>query len=147
MNRTMMMIKPDAMSSNFSDLILDEVRKQFTIIAYKIIKLNRAQASILYSEHSSASYFNNLVDFTCSGPILVAVLEATEGDSIQSFRDLIGPKNPSKCTPEQIRYKYGQHPYNSAPSGPCNAVHGSADYDSAQKEIAFFFSQHELIQE
>ena len=132
--RTLAIVKPDAVSKfeEIEDII---IRTGFTILQKRWVHLSPEQCSEFYADHSSKQFFPSLVAFMSSGPIVT--LELAKIDSIQCWRDLIGPTNSKKARetkPESIRARYGT-------DEQCNAVHGSDSEGSAEKEIRFFFSR------
>ena len=134
--RTFSIIKPDAVSKS----LIGEVYRRFEkaglqIVAAKMVRLTRRQAEAFYAVHKDRSFFNNLIDFMTSGPIMVQVLEG--GNAIALNRKLMGATNPSDAELGTIRADY-------ATNVTLNAVHGSDGPDTAKEEIAFFFSEDEI---
>lgn len=134
--RTFSIIKPDAVSKS----LIGEVYRRFEkaglqIVAAKMVRLTRRQAEAFYAVHKDRSFFNNLIDFMTSGPIMVQVLEG--GNAIALNRKLMGATNPSDAELGTIRADY-------ATNVTLNAVHGSDSPDTAKVEIAFFFSEDEI---
>ena len=135
--RTLSIIKPDAMNSKLSGSIIKFIEeKGFKILAQKKITLTRKQAEAFYAIHKERPFFGELVDFMLSGPILVQVLEAD--NAVTLYREIMGSTNPEEAKPDTIRKVFGQNIQ-------CNAVHGSDSEENAIIEISFFFSQLELI--
>ena len=135
--RTLSIIKPDAMNSKLSGSIIKFIEeKGFKILAQKKITLTRKQAETFYAIHKARPFFGELVDFMLSGPILVQVLEAD--NAVTLYREIMGSTNPEEAKPDTIRKVFGQNIQ-------CNAVHGSDSEENAIIEISFFFSQLELI--
>ena len=135
--KTLSIIKPDAMKLKYSGKIIDFIEgKGFTIIAQKKIVLTKSQAEAFYSIHKEKSFFNELVDFMISGPILVQIIEAK--DAVSYYREIMGSTNPSEAEEETIRKLYGTNIQ-------CNAVHGSDSIENASIETSFFFSKLEMI--
>ncbi len=136
--RTLSIIKPDAVAKN----IIGEIYHRFEtaglrIVAAKMIQLDRAGAEGFYAVHRERPFFNDLVDFMVSGPIMVQVLE---GDSaIAKNREVMGATNPTEAEPGTIRADF-------ASSIDENAVHGSDGPDTAKTEIAYFFNDNELCE-
>jgi nucleoside-diphosphate kinase len=136
-NRTFTMIKPDAFSNRHSGAILDQIIKSgFKIIALKLTKLSADKAGEFYAIHKERSFFQELVDFMSSGPVIAAVLE--KENAVADFRALIGATDPSKAAPGTIRKLY-------ATSVGENAIHGSDSDENAGIESDFFFSSLERI--
>lgn len=134
--RTFSIIKPDAVSK----LLIGEVYRRFEkaglqIVAAKMVHLTRRQAEGFYAIHRDRPFFNNLINFMTSGPIMVQVLEG--GNAIALNRELMGATNPSDAELGTIRADY-------ATNVTLNAVHGSDGPDTAKEEIAFFFSEDEI---
>ena len=137
LQKTLSIIKPDAMKLKYSGKIIDFIEKKgFNIIAQKKIVLTKSQAEAFYSIHKEKSFFNELVDFMISGPILVQIIEAK--DAVSYYREIMGSTNPSEAEEETIRKLYGTNIQ-------CNAVHGSDSIENAHTETSFFFSKLEMI--
>jgi nucleoside-diphosphate kinase len=135
--RTLSIIKPDAMNSKLSGSIIKFIEeKGFKILAQKKITLTRKQAEAFYAVHKERPFFGELVDFMLSGPISVQVLEADNGVTL--YREIMGSTNPEEAKPDTIRKLFGQNIQ-------CNAVHGSDSEENAILETSFFFSQLELL--
>ncbi len=129
------MIKPDAVRSNYIGQIISEITEAgFQIRAMKYTSLSTNQARSFYAVHKERPFYNELVEFMCSGPIVALVLE--NENAIESFRTLIGSTDPSKAEKGTIREKYAESIQN-------NAVHGSDSDENAEIEGNFFFSQLE----
>lgn len=132
---TLTMIKPRAVETfragNIISIILEN---GFRISAMKLIHLTRQIASEFYSEHKGKPFYEPLIEFMSSGPIIVAILE--KENAVEEYRKLIGPTDPGQAPAGTIRNLYGQ-------SVRENAVHGSDSDESAQRESNFFFSQIE----
>ncbi|AGH80247.1 nucleoside-diphosphate kinase [Psychromonas sp. CNPT3] len=136
LQRTLSMIKPDAVSKMLIGTIIARFEKaQLTPVAIKMLHLTKAQAEGFYAEHQGKGFFENLVEFMSSGPILVLVLEGENG--IAHYRELIGQTDPAKALAGTIRADFAE-------SLSCNAVHGSDSPASASREIAYFFSDEEI---
>ena len=135
--RTLSIIKPDAMNSNLSGSIIKFIEeKGFKILAQKKITLTRKQAEAFYAVHKERSFFGELVDFMISGPISVQVLEAD--NAVILYREIMGSTNPEEADSNTIRRRFGK-------DIQCNAVHGSDSEENAIIEASFFFSQLELL--
>ena len=135
--RTLSIIKPDAMNSRLSGSIIRFIEeKGFKILAQKKITLTRKQAEAFYAVHKARPFFGELVDFMLSGPISVQVLEAD--NAVILYREIMGSTNPEEAKPDTIRKLFGQNIQ-------CNAVHGSDSEENAIIETSFFFSQLELL--
>ena len=131
-NRTFTMIKPDAFSKGHSGAILDKIIKSgFSIVALKATQLSAGKAGEFYAVHSQRGFFQELVDFMSSGPIIAAILE--KDNAVADFRNLIGATDPAKAAEGTIRKLY-------ASSLGENAIHGSDSDENAKIEGDFFFS-------
>jgi len=131
-NKTFTMIKPDAMKAGKSGLILDHIiRNGFEIKALRMVHLSRHQAEAFYQVHQGKSFYEGLVKFMSSGPVIAAILE--KENAVQAYRELIGATDPAKAAEGTIRKLY-------ASSVQQNAVHGSDADDTAKTECNFFFS-------
>lgn len=134
--RTLSIIKPDAVSKN----VIGEIYARFEkaglqVVAAKMQHLSREKAGGFYAEHEGRPFYNDLVDFMTSGPVMVQVLE---GDSaISQNRDIMGATNPQEAAAGTIRADF-------ANSIDANAVHGSDSSESAAREIAYFFADDEI---
>ena len=131
-NRTLTMIKPDAMKKGHAGAILDKIIKAgFRIVAIKQLKLTTEKAGEFYDVHRARPFFGELVGFMSSGVIIAAILE--KENAVADFRKLIGATNPANAEEGTIRKKY-------ATSVGENAVHGSDSDENARIEGDFFFS-------
>jgi nucleoside-diphosphate kinase len=134
-NRTFTMIKPDAVADGHIGAILDIITKNgFKIIALKYTKLSAEKAGQFYEVHKERPFYNGLVEFMSSGPIVAAILE--KDNAIAEFRKLIGATNPADAAEGTIRNLYAR-------SIGENAVHGSDSDENADIEGSFFFSAFE----
>ena len=129
--RTLSIIKPDAVERNLSEEIKSEFKnKGFEIIKERKIKLDKSEAEKFYQVHQSKPFYNDLCNYLSSGPIVVMVLQ--KENAISENRKLMGATNPKHADPETIRKKYGI-------SIDKNSVHGSDSIENAKEEIDFFF--------
>ncbi len=134
-NRTFTMIKPDATAKGYTGAILDQmIQAGFSVKAMKWTKLTPAQAGLFYEVHKERPFYQELVDFMSSGPIVAAILE--KENAVADFRKLIGATNPAQAEEGTIRKKF-------AASVGENAVHGSDSDENAAIEGNFFFSNLE----
>jgi nucleoside-diphosphate kinase len=132
---TLTMIKPMAVQKGFIGPILAKIAEGgFNIIGMKLTKLSEEQARRFYEVHKERPFYNDLVGFMSSGPIVAAILE--KEDAVQAYRNYIGATDPAKAAPGTIRALYGT-------SLEKNAVHGSDSDENAIIESAFFFSSIE----
>ena len=135
--RTLSIIKPDAVSKNIIGKIISRFEDNgLCIVAGKLIQLDDEMASGFYAEHEGRPFFEDLKKFMTSGPVFVQVLEG-EG-AIQKNRELMGSTNPQEADPGTIRADF-------ANSIDANAVHGSDSTDSAKREIEYFFTSEEIL--
>ena len=134
--RTFSIIKPDAVAKNVIGAIYSRFEKAgLSIIAAKMLHLTRQQAEGFYAVHKERPFFNDLVEFMTSGPVMMQVLEGE--NAIALNRELMGATNPAEAAPGTIRADF-------ADSIDANAVHGSDGPDTAKQEITFFFADDEL---
>ncbi|GGE70502.1 nucleoside diphosphate kinase [Streptosporangium jomthongense] len=134
--RTLSIIKPDAVAKNVIGEIYSRFEKAgLSIVAARMMHLTQEKAEGFYAEHRERPFFNDLVAFMTSGPVVVQVLEG-EG-AILKNRDLMGATNPKEADPGTIRADF-------ASSIDANAVHGSDSAASAEREIAYFFNDNEI---
>ncbi len=130
--RTLSIIKPDAVAKNVIGEIISRFEKNnLKIIAAKLITLSTSDAGGFYAEHKGKPFYDDLIEFMTSGPVFIQVLEGE--DAISKNRELMGNTDPSKADPGTIRADFAQ-------TIDANAVHGSDSEISAEREIAFFFS-------
>ena len=130
--RTLSIIKPDAVAKNVIGEIISRFEKNnLKIIAAKLITLSVSDAGGFYAEHKGKPFYDDLIEFMTSGPVFIQVLEGE--DAISKNRELMGNTDPSKADPGTIRADFAQ-------TIDANAVHGSDSEISAEREIAFFFS-------
>ena len=135
--RTFSILKPDATARNLTGAINAMIEKSgLRIIAQKRVMITRAQAEAFYAVHRQRPFFGELVDFMISGPVVVQVLEGE--NAITAYRDLMGATDPAKAAEGTIRKAF-------AKSISDNSVHGSDSLETAQKEIAQFFSGKEIV--
>ena len=130
--RTLSIIKPDAVAKNVIGKIISRFEtNDLKIIAAKLITLSDSEAGGFYAEHEGKPFYKDLIEFMTSGPVFIQVLEGD--DAISKNRELMGNTDPSKADPGTIRADFAQ-------TIDANAVHGSDSEKSAEREIAFFFS-------
>jgi nucleoside-diphosphate kinase len=136
MERTLSIIKPDAVAKNVVGKILDRFESNgLKIAATKKIQLSKADAEAFYAVHSERPFFGELVDFMISGPVVVSVLEGE--NAMSKNRELMGATNPKEAAVGTIRADFAE-------SIDANAVHGSDSLENAAIEIAFFFADREV---
>ena len=134
--RTFSIIKPDAVAKN----VIGQIYSRFEsnglhIVAAKMLHLTQAQAEGFYAEHSERGFFKDLVAFMISGPVIMQVLEGE--NAVLKHREIMGATNPKEAAAGTIRADF-------ASSIDENAVHGSDAVETAQREIAYFFSDEEI---
>ena len=136
LERTLSIIKPDAVKKNVIGQILARFEKAgLRIVAARMMHLSRAEAEGFYAVHRSRPFFRDLVAFMTSGPVLVQVLEGD--DAIARNRELMGATDPKKAAKGTIRADF-------ADSIDANAVHGSDSAENARTEVAYFFATCEV---
>ena len=134
-NKTLTMIKPDAVRNGHIGAILNQITEAgFQISAMKLTQLSLADAEAFYSVHKERPFFGELVEFMTSGPIVAAILE--KDNAVEDFRTLIGSTNPAEAAEGNIRARF-------ATSIGENAVHGSDSDENAQIEGDFHFAGRE----
>ena len=137
MDRTLSIIKPDATSRNISGQVNALIEKSgLRIVAQKMIKLSIDQAKGFYLIHKDKPFFNDLVNYMISGPVIVQVLQGK--NAVNKYREIMGATNPDNAKKDTIRKKF-------AMSVQENSVHGSDSDDNALKEISFFFKDDEIF--
>ncbi len=135
LQQTFTMIKPDAVRNGYMGKIINQIIEAgFSIKALKYTSLSAERAGQFYEVHKERPFYNDLVEFMSSGPIVAAILE--KENAVDDFRTLIGATDPQKADAGTIRNLY-------AKSIDANAIHGSDSAENAQIEGNFFFSQFE----
>lgn len=130
---TYAMIKPDAVTAKHTGKIIDMIEHNgFEIIRLQKVILSRDLAEEFYAEHTEKPFFQELVEFVVSAPVIIMALH--KENAIASWRDLIGATDPAKAAPGTIRALYGTNI-------GANAVHGSLDSESAIRELSLFFPE------
>ncbi|RDE85025.1 nucleoside-diphosphate kinase [Aggregatibacter kilianii] len=137
LQRTLSIIKPDAVRRNLIGAILARLEQQgFSIVAAKMVHLSKEQAEGFYAEHQGKPFFESLVTYMMSAPVLVSVLE--KENAVQDYRTLMGATNPEMAAEGTLRRDF-------ALSQRENAVHGSDSLESAAREITYFFVSEEVF--
>lgn len=132
LERTLSIVKPDAVRKGLIGAIIGRFEKEgLRPVAMRMLRLSRSQAEGFYAVHRGKPFFEGLVEFMSSGPVVVSVLEGE--NAIQRHRDVLGATDPAKAAPNTIRKLYAE-------SVQHNAAHGSDGPDTARTEIAYFFS-------
>jgi nucleoside-diphosphate kinase len=134
--RTLSIIKPDATRRNLTGRINAVFEAQgLRIVAQRRLRLSRAQAEAFYAVHRERPFFNDLVAFMTSGPVVVQVLEGD--NAVARNREIMGATDPKKAAPGTIRAEFAE-------SIEANSVHGSDSAENAASEIAFFFATSDI---
>ncbi|HEX7251747.1 MAG TPA: nucleoside-diphosphate kinase [Thermoanaerobaculia bacterium] len=137
MERTLTILKPDSVAAGKVGAILTHLEKEgFRVAGLKKIRLSPDQARAFYAVHRERPFYEGLVRFMTEGPVVVAALERRE--AVSHLRKTMGATDSKKAEPGTIRHLHGADVER-------NAIHGSDSTDNAAKEIAFFFSEAELI--
>ena len=136
-DRTFAIIKPDAVREGHTGKIYDKIIKSnFNVKGAKLLKMTKKQAEGFYEIHKEKPFFDDLIQFMTSGPCMVLTLE--KENAVDSWRETIGATNPEDALAGTIRKDFALNVQE-------NAVHGSDSNENAQKEIAFFFTDSELL--
>ena len=134
--RTFSIVKPDGVEKNLIGEVYSRFEKSgLQIIASRMLHLTRDQAEGFYAVHKDRPFFNDLVSYMISGPVVVQVIEGE--NAIQRNREIMGATDPADAEPGTIRADFAQ-------SIEANVVHGSDGLDTARKEISFFFTEDEI---
>ncbi len=137
MNRTLAIVKPDAVASGKTGKIIAHLEEAgFTVRAARLTRLNRAQAEAFYAVHRERPFFESLVSFMTSGPVMPLALEAE--NAVPRLREVIGATDPAEAAEGTIRKLFAE-------SKERNAIHASDSDENAAQEIDFFFSGSERL--
>lgn len=137
LEQTLSIIKPDAVGQNMIGNIIEYFERDgLSVVAAKMMHLSEDQAKTFYAIHKERPFFQELVEFMTSGPVLVMVLEGE--NAVARNRQIMGATDPSKAAPGTIRADF-------ATSIDRNAVHGSDSLENAKTEVAFFFKANEIF--
>jgi nucleoside-diphosphate kinase len=137
MERTLAIVKPDAVGRNLTGEILSRIQAaKFQIVAIKSIRLTKIEAEGFYAVHRARPFFKDLTEFMSSGKAVVMVLEAE--NAIAKWRDTMGATDPAKAAPGTIRRELGT-------SIQCNCTHGSDAPETAAFEMSYFFAGADLV--
>jgi nucleoside-diphosphate kinase len=135
--RTLSIIKPDAVAKSLIGQINSRFEKAgLRIVAAKMQHLSKSAAEAFYAIHKDRPFFNALVAFMSSGPVMLQILEGE--NAVALHREIMGATNPSEAAPGTIRADFAE-------SIDHNAVHGSDSLDNARQEIEYFFEPHEIV--
>ena len=131
MSRTLLIIKPDAVERNLIGHIISRLEQaRFKIVAMRMTQLSKEEAREFYAVHKEKPFYNPLVEYMTSGPVIAMVLE--KDDAVEGLRTLIGVTDPARAAGGTIRYEIGQDVEK-------NSVHASDSDENATREISFFF--------
>ena len=134
--QTLSIIKPDAVSKNVIGPIIGRFEQaNLQVVAAKMLHLSKEEAGIFYAVHKERPFFQELVNFISSGPVFVQVLSGE--NAIAKNREIMGATDPKQAAPGTIRADFAE-------SIDANAVHGSDSPETAQQEIAFFFTENDI---
>lgn len=137
LQRTFSIIKPDATRRNITGKVIDKIESAgLRVVASRRLKLSREQAEGFYAVHKERPFFNDLVTFMTSGPVVVQVLEGE--DAVTRYREVMGATNPANAEAGTIRKEFAE-------SIEANSVHGSDAPETAKEEIAYFFNEEEIV--
>ncbi len=137
MDKTLIILKPDTVKKNQAGEVLAAVERDgLKIIGLKMLLLTRPLAKKFYAEHEGKQFYEGLIDFMTSGPVVAVALEAE--DVVKRARLLMGATNPAEAAPGTIRAEFG------GGTMPDNAIHGSDSSESAKRELSFFFAEVDL---
>jgi nucleoside-diphosphate kinase len=137
MERSLVLVKPDAMHTGLGGAIISRLEKLgLKVVALKVLHMDRALAEKHYAIHRGKPFFENLVSYITSAPIIAIVFEGDE--AVGKIREAMGATDPAKAKPGTIRADFGS-------SIERNAVHGSDSVDTAEKEIKLFFTDGEIL--
>jgi nucleoside-diphosphate kinase len=137
MEKTLIMIKPDAVRNKHIGHIVSRIEEEgFKILGLKLVHMSKKDAKKFYEVHKERPFYDSLCESMSAGPVVVAALEAP--GAIEKWRKLIGATDPAQAEPGTIRKLYAE-------SKEANAVHGSDSVDNAKQEIKFWFEKSELV--
>jgi nucleoside-diphosphate kinase len=129
--RTLFIVKPDAVQRHLIGKILAHVEERgFRIVEARFVRLTREEAQTFYAEHNARPFFNDLVDYMTSGPVMLTCLESEGG--IAKLREVVGATDPAQAAPGTVRQLFGQ-------SKQMNSVHASDSPASSERELKLFF--------
>uniref|UniRef100_A0A7C3UJH2 Nucleoside diphosphate kinase n=1 Tax=Geoglobus ahangari TaxID=113653 RepID=A0A7C3UJH2_9EURY len=138
MEKTFVMIKPDGVQRGLIGEIISRIeRKGLKIVAMKMLRISKELAKKHYAEHQGKSFFDSLISYITSGPVVAMVIEGKE--AVKVVRSLVGKTNPIEASPGTIRGDYAMDVGR-------NVIHASDSIESANREIALFFNENEIIE-
>jgi len=136
MEKTLSMIKPDCVSTHVIGRVINMIETNgFEILGMKEISLSRRDARRFYKVHEGKPFFNDLIEFMISGPVIVIALQ--RDNAIEEYRKLIGATNPEVAVEGTVRKLFGHDTQK-------NCVHGSDSVENGEREVHFFFAEREL---
>jgi nucleoside-diphosphate kinase len=137
MERSLVLIKPDAIQRGLAGVIIHRLeRRGLKIVAMKMLQMDQTLAQRHYAIHQGKAFFNDLVEFITSSPIIAAVFEGEK--AIEAIRQTMGTTDPAKASPGSIRGDFGLNIQQ-------NLVHGSDSAETAKQEIDLFFTPEEIL--
>jgi len=137
MEKSLVLIKPDAIQRGLAGTIITRLEKQgLKLVALKMLHMNKALAKRHYAIHADKSFFNDLVDYISSAPIIAIVFEGEK--AVEVIRNIMGATDPAKAEAGTIRADFGLDIER-------NTIHGSDSAETAEKEIKLFFSEDEIF--
>lgn len=141
MNYTLTIIKPDAVARNLTGRIFARLEEDgFRIREIRMMKLTEKQARAFYAVHAERPFYQSLVEFMTSGPVVPAILQRDDGvDPVARLREVIGATDPAEAAPDTIRALFAE-------SKERNAIHASDAAETAAQERAFFFAGADLLE-
>ncbi len=138
MERTFVMIKPDGVQRGFIGEIISRIeRKGLKIVGMKMLRISQELAQEHYAEHRGKPFFDSLISYITSGPVVAMVVEGKE--AVKVMRTLVGKTNPIEASPGTIRGDYAMDVGR-------NVIHASDSIESANREISLFFNEEEIIE-
>lgn len=138
MERTFVMIKPDGVQRGLVGKIVSALEaKGYKMVGVKLLRLSREKAALHYAEHQGKSFYESLLEYITSGPVVAMVWEGKA--AIKGIRTLMGSTNPLEAAPGSIRGRYGH-------DMTFNLIHGSDSPESARREIELYFQNDELLE-
>jgi len=136
-NKTFAIIKPDAIKNRYTGKIYDRILEAgFNVLCAKLLKMTKSQAEEFYAVHKDRPFYSELTEFMSSNACMVLALQ--KDNAVSAWRETIGATNPKEAIEGTIRKDFANNVQE-------NAVHGSDSDENAEKEIAFFFTESELI--
>lgn len=136
--RTLAILKPDCVRKNLQGEVVARIQKAgFTVLGMKMVRLSPVAAGAFYAVHKGRPFYDSLVEFMCSGPVVPIALE--KENAVADYRALIGATDPKDAAPGTIRKDFADNKGE-------NCVHGSDSAENGKIEVAFFFSEKEIAE-